>query len=529
MRIPRLRGVAETRLRERARRRAGRKVLELCRAEVAAVNALEDEMRTRTDVDLRTLTESCRDRLADGEILVAVLPEVYAVVRDAVRRVFGIRTDDSQLMAVVALALPAVAETEVGSAEPTLTAVFPAVLRALAGGGGVHVMPVDDATARRDAERMGPVFHLLGMEACAVGHGMEPGARRVAYQADVTYGTAHEFGWDYLRDNLVWDVDECVQRGHRFAVVCDAEKTLIDECRTSLLVTADGSVSDSGDGANERLVLAEMTIRGYLDTYDELAAVTAAATSEASEVYRRLYHMEVVPTEQRSPRAVDAVTDRTAHSNETGAAGQARSTVDPVALERSVRYAGVLDEQCQRFYARRREILVDDDPSTRVRRILDEVVDDCVADNPVHDADDLYELGEVVGDLYPMSPAVSELVAAHGGQPPRRRIIGERIKADIHAAYLRREDELGSDVLRQLEQRVLLAVADRSWRDHLAAVRRLHDELSSLPPGTHDVLAEYQRRSRELFGAAEQTAREEAVRFLFHVDVKPESPDVPDG
>ncbi|WP_281397751.1 hypothetical protein [Actinomadura alba] len=513
-------------LRGGGRRHTLRKILDRCRADVALVTALEEEMRTRTDAELRALTEAYRSRAADGEILGALVPEVYAAVREVTRRVLGVRTHDPQVMAGVVLALPAIAQMDDGGADSTLACVFPAVLHALADEGGVHVITSDDDAASRDAERMGPVFRMLGMEAGAIGHESVPRERHVAYRADVTYGTAHEFGWDYLRDNLTWNVDECVQRGHRFAVVCDAERSLIDECRTPLIITAPGGdAPDSPEDSEDRLVLAQITIRGYLDTYDELAAVTATATPEAAEVYRRLYHLDVVPVEQPSIRAVDAATDRPAHTGGPEPTGRPRRAIDLVTLERKVQYDEVLDEQCRLFYARRWDILQGDDMSVRVRRLLDEVIDGCVASYPVRDMDDLHELGEAVRNLYPMSPAVSELVAAHGGRTlPRRRIIGERIKADIHAAYDRREHDLGSEILRELEQRVLLAVADRTLRDHLANVDRLTDEFASARPGTRDLLAEYRRRAWELFYTAEATAKKEAVRFLFHLDVELEEP-----
>jgi preprotein translocase subunit SecA len=311
-----------------------------------------------------------------------------------------------------------------------------------------------------------------------------------------------------------------VQRGHRFGVVCDAERTLIGECLSPLWITAKNDDSDTadtetGEDAAARSVLAEITIRGYLGTYDELAAATTGATPEAVEVYRRLFHLDVVPALRPSPRRMDTTTHSPPHSGERESTG----AVDPVLVERKARYAEVLDEQSKLFYARRREILGDDDLRERVQRLLDDVIDDRVARHPLRGLDDLRELGESVQRLYPMSPDVSELVTSHDGRLPSRRTLIERVRADIHAAYQRRENELGSDILRELERRVLLAVADRRWRDHLAVMGRLRDELWLPGTGDGDVQTAYERRAARLFDTTEASARAEAIELLFHLEI----------
>jgi preprotein translocase subunit SecA len=363
---------------------------------------------------------------------------------------------------------------------------------------------------------------LLGMEAGVVGHDSEPQERRVAHCADITYGTVHEFGWEYLRDNLAWDLDSEVQRGRRFGVVCDAEQTLIGECLSPLGIIAntddsDTADTDTGADAAARPILAEITIRGYLGTYDELAAATSGATPEAVEVYRQLYHLDVVPAQRPSFRSMDTATHSPPRSGERESTGL--GAVDPLLLERRARYAEVLDEQSKLFYARRRDILGDDALRGRFQRLLDDVIDDRVAKHLLRGLDDLRELGESVKGLYPMSPDVSELFTSHDGRLPSRRTLIERVRADIHAAYQRRENELGSDILREVERRVLLAVADRGWRDHLAVMGRLRDELWTPGTGTVGVQTAYERRAAGLFNTTEASARAEAIELLFHLEI----------
>jgi preprotein translocase subunit SecA len=199
------------------------------------VNSIEDDFVAMSDAELRGMTDEFRQRYADGETLDDLLPEAFATVREAAKRTLGQRHFDVQLMGGAALHMGNIAEMKTGEGK-TLTGVLPAYLNALAGQ-GVHVVTVNDYLAKRDSEWMGRVHHFLGLEVGVILAQMSPAERRVQYAADITYGTNNEFGFDYLRDNMAWTLDECVQRGHHFAIVDEVDSILIDEARTPLIIS----------------------------------------------------------------------------------------------------------------------------------------------------------------------------------------------------------------------------------------------------------------------------------------------------
>src|SRR5712672_1790583 len=188
-----------------------------------------------SDADLRDLTGEFRQRLEDGESLDDLLPEAFAAVREAAKRTVGQRVFDVQLMGAAALHLGNIAEMKTGEGK-TLTGVFPAYLNALSGQ-GVHVVTVNDYLAKRDSEWMGRVHRFLGLEVGVILAQMTPEERRKQYEADITYGTNNEFGFDYLRDNMAWGLEECVQRGHHVAIVDEVDSILVDEARTPLIIS----------------------------------------------------------------------------------------------------------------------------------------------------------------------------------------------------------------------------------------------------------------------------------------------------
>ncbi|OXM61561.1 MULTISPECIES: preprotein translocase subunit SecA [Amycolatopsis] len=201
------------------------------------INTLEDEVKDLTDDELRGKTAEFRERHdgGDGESLDDLLPEAFAVAREAALRVLGQRPYDVQLMGGAALHLGQVAEMKTGEGK-TLTSVMPVYLNAISGK-GVHVVTTNDYLAKRDSEWMGRVHRFLGLEVGAILSEMTPAERRKAYHADITYGTNNEFGFDYLRDNMAWSLDDCVQRGHNFAIVDEVDSILIDEARTPLIIS----------------------------------------------------------------------------------------------------------------------------------------------------------------------------------------------------------------------------------------------------------------------------------------------------
>ena len=205
------------------------------------VNSLSDEIEKLTDAELRAKTDEFRTRVSDGEALDDLLPEAFAVAREAAWRVLSQRHFDVQVMGGAALHFGNVAEMKTGEGK-TLTCVLPAYLNALAGK-GVHVVTVNDYLAKRDSEWMGRVHRFLGLEVGVILSGLTSDERREAYAADITYGTNNEFGFDYLRDNMAHSLDELVQRGHNFAIVDEVDSILIDEARTPLIISgpADGA------------------------------------------------------------------------------------------------------------------------------------------------------------------------------------------------------------------------------------------------------------------------------------------------
>jgi preprotein translocase subunit SecA len=201
----------------------------------AQVNALEEDFQRLTDVELREETERFKARVADGETLDNLLPEAFAAVREAAKRTLGQRHFDVQITGGAALHLGNIAEMKTGEGK-TLVATAPAYLNALAGK-GVHVVTVNDYLAEYQSELMGRVYRFLGLSVgCILGR-MRPDERRVAYAADITYGTNNEFGFDYLRDNMAWSQEELVQRGHNYAIVDEVDSILIDEARTPLIIS----------------------------------------------------------------------------------------------------------------------------------------------------------------------------------------------------------------------------------------------------------------------------------------------------
>ena len=212
----------------------GRKVKALQRG-VEAVSALEPEIEKLSDDELRAKTEEFRERLASGETLDDILHEAFAVVREASRRTLGMRPFDVQAMGGIVLHEGKIAEMKTGEGK-TLAATMPVYLNALEGK-GVHVVTVNDYLARRDAQWMGEIYELLGLTVGLIqdGHGSEE--RRVAYAADITYGTNAQFGFDYLRDNIATSMDGLVQRELNYAIVDEVDSILIDEARTPLIIS----------------------------------------------------------------------------------------------------------------------------------------------------------------------------------------------------------------------------------------------------------------------------------------------------
>jgi len=208
-----------------------------------AINALEPQFTALSDAELRAKTQEFKDRLAAGQTLDQILNEAFATVREAAKRTLGQRHYDVQLVGGMVLHRGGIAEMRTGEGK-TLVATLPTYLNALEGK-GVHVITVNDYLAQRDSEWMGQVYRFLGLSTGVIVHGLTQGERQRAYNSDITYGTNNEFGFDYLRDNLVYDPREMVQRGHNFAIVDEVDSILIDEARTPLIIS--GPTEDRSD------------------------------------------------------------------------------------------------------------------------------------------------------------------------------------------------------------------------------------------------------------------------------------------
>ncbi|MEU4535398.1 preprotein translocase subunit SecA [Streptosporangium sp. NPDC023825] len=205
------------------------------------VNSIEDDFTSLTDAELRALTDDYKQRYAEGESLDDLLPEAFATVREASRRVLGKRHFDVQIMGGANLHMGNISEMRTGEGK-TLTCTLPTYLNAISGK-GVHVITVNDYLAKRDGDEMGRIHRFLGLEVGVILANMPADERRKQYNADITYGTNNEFGFDYLRDNMAWSLEECVQRGHHFAVVDEVDSILIDEARTPLIISGPGEQS----------------------------------------------------------------------------------------------------------------------------------------------------------------------------------------------------------------------------------------------------------------------------------------------
>jgi preprotein translocase subunit SecA len=231
---------------------------------VAAINALEPAYAALSDADLRGKTDEFRAQFAQGKTLDELLPDAFAAVREAARRTLGQRHYDVQLVGGMVLHKGGIAEMRTGEGK-TLVATAPVYLNALAGK-GVHLITVNDYLATRDAEWMGQVYRFLGLSVGVIVNGLSQPERQKAYASDITYGTNNEFGFDYLRDNLVYDAREMVQRGHHFAVVDEVDSILIDEARTPLIIS--GPTEDRSDFYRTIDTLVKQLIAAGAENYD---------------------------------------------------------------------------------------------------------------------------------------------------------------------------------------------------------------------------------------------------------------------
>ena len=278
---------------------------------VVAINALEPELKALSDAALKAKTPELRERLTNGEALDAMLPEAFALIREAARRSLGLRPFDAQLIGGITLHQGKIAEMRTGEGK-TLAATLPVYLNSLTGL-GVHIITVNDYLAQRDADWMGPVYRFLGMTVGVVKASQSPEEKRAAYAADVTYGTNNEFGFDYLRDNLAFRLEDRAQRELAFAIVDEVDSILIDEARTPLIIS--GRSEESTDlyvtinnmipslklhappqgAANEEI---ESTRVSLLDTSGENLGAMTIGEARAKAAEGGFHLIEIGPSEK---------------------------------------------------------------------------------------------------------------------------------------------------------------------------------------------------------------------------------------
>ncbi len=250
----------------------------------ARVLAHEAAMKALSDDELKGLTQKFRARLESGEPLDSMLPEAFAAVREASVRTLGMRHFDVQVMGAAVLHMGRIAEMKTGEGK-TLAATMPAYLNALSGK-GVHIVTVNDYLAKRDSEWMGPIYNALGLTVGVIVHDQTPQERREQYGRDITYGTNNEFGFDYLRDNMVTTMEHRVQRKHHYAIVDEVDSILIDEARTPLIIS--GAAEDSGPRYATFARIAQMLEPDVDYTVDEKARTVAINEPGIEKIERRI-------------------------------------------------------------------------------------------------------------------------------------------------------------------------------------------------------------------------------------------------
>src|ERR1700761_924787 len=265
---------------------ANDRVVGSLRSNVQKINALEPKYQPLSNEELRAQTQVLRGRLAEGETLDDILPDAFAVVREAAKRTLGQRHFDVQLMGGMVLHSGKISEMKTGEGK-TLVATLAVYLNALTGK-GVHVVTVNDYLAQRDSGWMGQVYRFLGLTTGCIVNGLDDDERRQAYGADVTYGTNNEFGFDYLRDNMKYRLEEMVQRPFNFAIVDEVDSILIDEARTPLIIS--GPSQDSSE-----LYQRVDAIIPYLEEEDydkdekhKTVALNEAGTEKIEELMRQV-------------------------------------------------------------------------------------------------------------------------------------------------------------------------------------------------------------------------------------------------
>ncbi|CBI76749.1 translocase SecA subunit protein precursor [Bartonella clarridgeiae 73] len=264
--------------------------LKALRQKTIQINALEEQLQKLSDVELRQKTVEFRKRLTEGTTIDSLLPEAFATVREAAKRVYGMRLFDVQLIGGMVLHNRGIAEMRTGEGK-TLMATLPVYLNALEGK-GVHVVTVNDYLASRDAETMGKIYNFLGMTTGVILNNLDNDSRRTAYACDITYATNNELGFDYLRDNMAFDRSQMVQRDHHYAIIDEVDSILIDEARTPLIIS--GPLEDRTDFYNLiDAFIAFLTPEDYeIDEKQKTTTFTEIGTEKIEEMLKKAGHLK---------------------------------------------------------------------------------------------------------------------------------------------------------------------------------------------------------------------------------------------
>ena len=275
--------------------------------QVEQITSLEPAVEGLSNAELKSKTTEFKARLQDGESLDEILTEAFAAVREAGRRTVGMRLYDVQLVGGIVLHQGKIAEMKTGEGK-TLVATLPIYLNALAGK-GVHLVTVNDYLARRDAEWMGPIYRVLGLEVGIVQHDMSDAERQAAYHCDITYGTNNEFGFDYLRDNMKYSLEDCVQRTHHYAIVDEVDSILVDEARTPLIISGPSEESTDKYYRIDKLIPRLVRERDYKIDEKARSVVLQEPGIEKAEQFLNIdnlydpHHMELVHHIQQALKA----------------------------------------------------------------------------------------------------------------------------------------------------------------------------------------------------------------------------------
>lgn len=288
-----------------------REIKKMRRVVEEQINPLEASLKNLSDASLAHKTVEFKNRLANGETLDDILPEAFAVVREASRRVLGMRQYDVQLIGGMVLHSGNIAEMCTGEGK-TLVAVAPVYLNALEGK-GAHVITVNDYLAKRDSEWMGQVYKFLGLSVGLIVHDLDFNQRKIAYNSDVTYGTNNEFGFDYLRDNMVTRLDQMVQRPLHYCLIDEVDSILIDEARTPLIISGPGQKSTDMYYTVAKLVpKLEKDVDYTIDEKQKTVAPTEAGVAKMEKLLHvdNLYDTKNLELNHIFNQALRAETDR---------------------------------------------------------------------------------------------------------------------------------------------------------------------------------------------------------------------------